>query len=186
VDRHNKGLNLAWDGLRLRGREFRGLGGWQGKPLHPSLASVAIGTTVAAVVFDVASALSAGPPSLGRELYRSATFVLMLGQFFIGLAVLTGWWDRRRLTVKATMIRGAANAHAWVMVLFGGLSFCDILIRRGLYPDAEQPPALVLAVTLATGILALVGGTLGGALTFEDGLAVEDQGSRASTRSSAT
>ena len=83
------------------------------------------------------------------------------------------WWDRRRLTAKATGVRGVANAHAWVMVAFGGLSFCDILLRRGLYPDADHTPALVVGVTLATGMLAVIGGTLGGSLTFEEGLAVE-------------
>jgi uncharacterized membrane protein len=131
-----------------------------------------LGTTVATVVFDLVSRLFAGPP-LARELYRSATFTLIVGQIFIALAVLTGWWDRRRLTRKATDRRHSANAHAWLMLAFGALGFCEILVRKVAYPDARHTPLAVLAMTIGLGGLAVLGGTLGGALTFEHGLAVE-------------
>jgi uncharacterized membrane protein len=164
--------SLSFSGLGLSGRRFRGLGGWDGKPLHPPLAAVPLGTTVATVVFDLVSRLFAGPP-LARELYRSATFTLIVGQIFIALAVLTGWWDRRRLTRKATDRRHSANAHAWLMLAFGALGFCEILVRNVAYHDARHTPLAVLAMTIGLGGLAVLGGTLGGALTFEHGLAVE-------------
>jgi uncharacterized membrane protein len=159
-------------GLSLRNRAFRGLGGWSGKPLHPSLASVAIGATVAAVVFDVAS-IAWGMARIGRELYRAGTFVLMVGQVFLGLAVLTGWWDRRQLTRKRTEVRHVANAHAITMLAMAAASLSDIVVRRAAYPDAHHTPVAVLVLTLTVGMLALIGGTLGGELTFEFGLAVE-------------
>jgi uncharacterized membrane protein len=159
-------------GLSLRNRAFRGLGGWSGKPLHPPVASVAIGTTVAAVVLDVASIVR--PTILAaRELYRAGTFVLMVGQVFLGLAVLTGWWDRRRLTRKRTEVRNVSNAHAITMLAMATASFTDIVVRRGAYPDANHTPLVVVVLTLVVALLALAGGTLGGELTFEFGLGVE-------------
>jgi uncharacterized membrane protein len=41
------------------------------------------------------------------------------------------------------------------------------------YAGADQTPAAILALTVALGLLAVLGGTLGGSLTFEKGLAVE-------------
>lgn len=59
------------------------------------------------------------------------------------------------------------------MLAFGALSFCEILIRNIAYPDARHTPLAALAMTIGLGGLAVLGGALGGALTFEHGLAVE-------------
>ena len=133
-----------------------------------------MGTTVAALAFDMTSALATGSASLDRELYRAATFVLMVGQLAVPLAVLTGWWDRRRLTRKETAVRAATNAHAWLMLAFGAVSFFDLVLRRNVHPHAVHTPAIVLATTITLGLLAVLGGTLGGSLTFDQGLGVEE------------
>jgi hypothetical protein len=49
-------------------------------------------------------------------------------------------------------------------------------LRRSVYPDSGHTPAIALALTLLVLALAVLGGTLGGALVFEDGLAVEGKG----------
>jgi len=162
------GRAISFRGLRLRGRRFAGLAGWDGKPLHPSLAAVPLGAAVAAAIFDVGSTLSSS-----RELYRAATLVLLVGQGFTALAVLTGWWERRRLTWPGSQVRGSVNAHGWMMLGFGAVTFVDLGLRRSVYPNSGHTPALALALTLLVLALAVLGGTLGGALVFEDGLAVE-------------
>jgi uncharacterized membrane protein len=159
-------------GLSLRDREFRGLGGWSGKPLHPPLATVALGSAVVAIVLDVLST-SIGPEKLGRELYHAGTFALMVGQVGLALAVLTGWWDRRRLTRKHTEVRRVANAHGLTMLCMAGANVVDITVRRGVYPDARHTPVPVLLMSIVVALFALIGGTLGGELTFEFGLGVE-------------
>jgi uncharacterized membrane protein len=159
-------------GLRLRDREFRGLGGWSGKPLHPPLAAVALGSVVVATVLDVVST-AIGSGTLGRELYRAGTFALMVGQVGLALAVLTGWWDRRRLTRKYTVVRRVANAHGLTMLCMAGANVVDIIVRRGVYPDARHSPVPVLLITIVVALFALIGGTLGGELTFDFGLGVE-------------
>jgi uncharacterized membrane protein len=132
-----------------------------------------MGTTVAAVAFDIGSAVSIGGPVLDRQLYRSGTFVLIVGQLFIALAVLTGWWERRRLTTEGVAPRGGANAHAWLMLGFGAVSFTDILVRQTAYSDAAHTPGAVLVLTITLAVLATLGGTLGGSLAIEHGLGVK-------------
>jgi uncharacterized membrane protein len=164
----HQGLALSFRGLRFRGRKFLGLGGWQGKPLHPLFAAVPMGTTVTAAIFDVTSSVGSS-----RPLYRSATVVLIVGQVFVVLAVITGWWDRRRLTTRGTESRRGANAHGWLMLLFGAVSFIDIAVRRAFYVDATHTPAACAIATMLLLLVAITGGTLGGSLVFEHGLAVE-------------
>jgi uncharacterized membrane protein len=158
--------------LDLRNREFRGLGGWKGKPLHPPLAAVPIGAAVAVTIFDVVSVLVPSDETLGRELYRAGTFTLIAGQAFVALAVLTGWWDRRRLR-RGSEPRKVANAHGWTMLAMGAAAFGDIVIRRGVYPSAPHTPAAVLGLTLTVMALTIVGGTLGGELVFHSAVGVE-------------
>src|SRR5262245_25052644 len=158
--------------LDLRRREFRGLGGWKGKPLHPSLAAVPIGAAVAVTIFDVFSVLVPSDEILGRELYRAGTFTLIVGQLFLALAVLTGWWDRRRLR-RRNEPRKVANAHGWTMLAMGAVSFGDIVVRRGVYPSAPHTPGAVLGLTVTLIALTIVGGTLGGELVFDHAVRVE-------------
>jgi uncharacterized membrane protein len=82
-------------------------------------------------------------------------------------------WDRRRLTAKGTHTRGGANAHGWVMLLFGATGMIDIMVRRLGYAEAGHTPAVVLIITLGLFALAVAGGTLGGELVFDEGLGVE-------------
>lgn len=43
--------------LTMRGRTFKGLRGWSGKPLHPLLTDIPVGAYVLAAAFDVISAV---------------------------------------------------------------------------------------------------------------------------------
>src|SRR5262249_58422024 len=99
--------------------------------------------------------------------------VVVVGRFLGGRGGLGGGGARRRPRRKETADRNAANAHAWVMLAFSALSFCEILVRNIAYPDARHTPITALAMTIGLGGLAVLGGTLGGALTFEHGLSVE-------------
>ena len=101
--------------LTLRGRKFKGLRGWAGKPLHPPLTDIPVGAYVLAAGFDLISFFGE-EQEWARDFYRAATFTLIGGAIFGVLAALTGFWDWLKSTEKGTQARRTVNAHAWTMV----------------------------------------------------------------------
>jgi uncharacterized membrane protein len=63
--------------LTLRGRTFKGLRGWSGKPLHPPLTDIPVGAYMLAAIFDVTS-IVAQDESWARDFYRAGTFTLIV------------------------------------------------------------------------------------------------------------
>ena len=98
-------------GVTFKGRQFKGLRGWAGKPSHPPLTDVPVGAYVLVAVFDVISriagndstvgagnaSLNAAPISVQRHadtvplaVYVFAAFVVLLAVFLppaIGIAL---------------------------------------------------------------------------------------------------
>jgi uncharacterized membrane protein len=140
-------------------------------PVHPRLTDVPIGALVVAAVLDVISA-DGGGHSWAREAYRGATFTLMIGTAFLFLTIAAGLVDRARVTSRGSRPRHAVNIHAVVMTGVGIMSIGDLVLRRNHYSDAPHTPGGVLALTLITVAVMLVGGALGGKLVFEGGLGV--------------
>ena len=98
--------------LTLRGRTFKGLRGWAGKPLHPPLTDVPVGAYVLAAAFDVISFAGGDDETWARDFYRAASFALIGGAVVSVFAALTGFWDWKRSTEKGTQARRTVNAHA--------------------------------------------------------------------------
>lgn len=161
--------------LTLRGRTFKGLRGWAGKPFHPPLTDVPVGAYVLAAAFDVISFL--GQDQIwARDFYRAGTFTLMGGAAVSSLAILTGLWDWLRSTKKGTQARRTANAHAWTMVTVTAVVLADIVMRRFPYDGLRHTPGRVMAASLVAAGLTFLGGTLGGSLAFDYGFNVETSG----------
>jgi len=97
--------------LTFRGREFKGLRGFSGKPLHPPLTDVPIGAYVIAAAFDVISFIG-DHTAWQREFYQAATFVFIAGALVSLGAIMTGLWDRWRSSEAGTQARRTINAHA--------------------------------------------------------------------------
>src|SRR5437870_1955713 len=114
--------------LSLRGRKFKGLRGWAGKPLHPPLTDVPVGAYMLAATFDVISAL--GHNQLwARDFYRAASFTLIGGAVVSVFAALTGFWDWLKSTEAGTQARRTVNAHAITMVTVTVLVLAGIAVR---------------------------------------------------------
>jgi uncharacterized membrane protein len=79
--------------LTLKGRTFKGVRGWSGKPLHPPLTDIPIAAYILAAGFDVLSAIGAQEHAWARELWRAATFTFIAGVAVSVLAAVTGLWD---------------------------------------------------------------------------------------------
>jgi uncharacterized membrane protein len=89
------------------------------------------------------------------------------------VAIATGLVDRARAVDPS--IRGRVNVHAVLMSLVAGAVVLDLALRRAVHPDAQRTPGIVLAITLLALALSLVGGGLGGRLTYRLGVGVRSQ-----------
>jgi uncharacterized membrane protein len=161
--------------LSLRGRTFKGLRGWAGKPLHPPLTDLPVGAYMLAAAFDVISAVG-NDEVWARDFYRAASFALIGGAVVSVFAALTGFWDWLRGTEKGTQARRTVNAHAWTMVTVTVLTLVGIAVRVFAFWDEDSTPGLALAFTLAAAALTFLGGTIGGSIAFDYGFNVETAG----------
>ena len=73
--------------LTIRGRKFKGLRGWSGKPTHPPSTDFPIAAYVLAAVFDVI-AVFGRDESWARDFFRAGTYVFIGGAAVSVLAAL--------------------------------------------------------------------------------------------------
>jgi len=161
--------------LTMRGRQFKGLRGWAGKPLHPPLTDVPVGAYLLAATFDVISAIG-HDQEWSRDFYRAASFTIIGGAAVSVLAALTGFWDWFKSTEAGTQARRTANAHALTMVTVTVLVLTDVAVRVLGFWDELSTPGIVVALSVAAALLTAIGGTIGGTLAFGYGFNVETAG----------
>ena len=161
--------------LTLRGRQFKGLRGWAGKPLHPALSDIPVGAYVLAAAFDVIS-FAGQDQEWARDFYRAATFTLTGGAIASVFTALTGYWDWLKSTEKGTQARRTVNAHAWTMVTLTVVVLAAVALRVFAYDADTHAGGVVLALSLVAAALTIVGGTIGGSITYDYGFNVETSG----------
>ena len=76
--------------ITLKGRQFKGLRGWAGKPFHPPLTDFPIAAYVLAAAFDVLSVIGGDDRSWGHDLWHAGTYVFVVGAMVSVFAALTG------------------------------------------------------------------------------------------------
>jgi uncharacterized membrane protein len=162
--------------LTLRGRTFKGLRGWAGKPLHPPLTDVPVGAYVLAATFDLISFAGGEGQTWARDFYRAASFALIAGVFVSVFAALTGYRDWKTSTERGTQARRTVNAHAWTMIAVTVAVVAGIAVRTGFFWDDQATPIPVLGFSLGAAALTFLGGTLGGSLAYDYGFNVETAG----------
>jgi uncharacterized membrane protein len=162
--------------LTLRGRKFKGLRGWSGKPFHPPLTDFPIVAYVLAAVFDVISALAGKDHTWARELWHAGTYVFVAGAAVSVLAALTGLWDAWRSSEAGTQARRTINTHATIMVTVTVLALADIAWRVNDHSTATVTPAGIALLSVVIALLVSVGATYGGSLVYDYGFNVETAG----------
>ncbi len=163
--------------LTIKGRTFKGLRGWAGKPLHPPLTDIPVAAYVFAAVFDVLSRLMVGRDGSHEfELYHAAKFVLIGGAVVSLLATLTGWADWHRSSKPGTQARRTINAHASLMIATSVVVLINIALRTTRYDDFANTPWRIAALSVLGALLVSVGATYGGSLVFDYGFNVETSG----------
>lgn len=159
--------------LEFRGREFKGVRGFAGKPMHPPLTDVTVGAYVIAPILLILAFLFSGS-GWAEDAQKAGAWVLLIGGISSVATALTGYADWLN-TEKGTQIRRMVNAHAWTMIALTVvvlLSLWYIFLAEG--GEYFSEPSLLSAL-LGLIILGLVtiGGTMGGSLTYDWGFNVE-------------
>ena len=162
--------------LTLKGRTFKGLRGWSGKPLHPPLTDFPIVAYVLAAVFDLISAIGGKNHEWARELWHAGTFTFIAGAAVSVFAALTGLWDARKSSEAGTQARRTINTHATIMVTVTVLALVDVAWRLNGYHTEAVTPIGIVVLSVVIALLVSVGATFGGALVYEYGFNVETAG----------
>ena len=119
--------------LTLRGRKFKGLRGYAGKPFHPPLTDIPIGAYVIAAALDVISTIGGADHGWASELWHAATFVFIAGAIVSVFTALTGFFDWWRSSDPGTQARRTANVHALIMVSVTVAVLVNIALRLNWY-----------------------------------------------------
>jgi uncharacterized membrane protein len=159
--------------LTLKGRTFKGLRGWSGKPLHPPLTDIPIAAYLFGAVFDVLSVIGGKRHAWAREMWHSGTYVFVGGAIVSVLAALTGLWDAWKSSEAGTQARRTINTHATIMITVTVLALVDIAWRLSQYHTKPVTPAGITVLSVVIALLVSVGATFGGSLVFEYGFNVE-------------
>ncbi|MEA2498302.1 MAG: hypothetical protein QOH26_707 [Actinomycetota bacterium] len=158
--------------ITLKGRKFKGIRGWAGKPTHPPLTDIPIGAYVLAAAFDViayAAAKRGGPGSLSYDFFVSATHVLIAGAIVSVFTAITGFWDWLKSTPRGTQAWRTANWHMAVMLTVTALVIVDIFWRLNSFQEytANGPSIALTLLTVIVGGLVAYGSAYGGSLVFD-------------------
>lgn len=162
--------------ITLRGRKFKGLRGWAGKPFHPPLTDFPIAAYVLGAVFDVISVIGGDDHTWARELWHAGTFVFIGGAIVSVLAALTGLFDWLRSSEPGNQARRTANTHAVIMLTVTALALVDIALRLNSYHTEASTPVGIMVLSVITAALVSWGATYGGSLVFDYGFNVETAG----------
>jgi len=162
--------------LTLKGRTFKGLRGFSGKPLHPPLTDFPIAAYVLAAVFDVISAVAGKDHTWARELWHAGTFTFIGGVAVSIFAALSGLWDAWKSSEAGTQARRTINTHATIMVTVTVLALADVAWRLNDYHTAAVTPIGIVVLSVIIALLVSLGATFGGSLVFEYGFNVETGG----------
>ena len=168
--------------ITLKGRKFRGVRGWAGKPSHPPFTDFPIAAYVFAAVFDVISYFAARGAdghkvsSLAHDSFVAATYVTLAGAVVSLAAALTGFWDWWKGIdrepagflgrAKHTQVWRTINTHATIMVTATVLVLIEIIVRLSQYGEGYTQ-LFVMILSVIVGLLVSWGSFYGGELVYD-------------------
>jgi uncharacterized membrane protein len=163
--------------LRIRGRKFKGLRGFAGKPFHPPLTDIPVACYFLVGLFDLISFFTKDSSSgtVARDFFISGTHVLIVGAIVSIPTIATGLWDWWKSTEAHTQAWRTANTHMAIMLTMTVVVLINIFLRLGQWdePSVETLP-MILSVVIAG--LVSFGSLYGGTLVYDYGFNVETAG----------
>ena len=168
--------------ITLKGRKFRGVRGWAGKPSHPPFTDFPIAAYVLAAAFDVISYFAArggkyGESALAHDSFAAATYVTIGGALVSVVAAVTGFWDwwkgidRDTSTgwlgrAQHTQVWRTINTHATIMVTATVLVLIEIVIRLSQYGEGYTELFVMILSVIVAGLVSW-GSFYGGELVYD-------------------
>jgi len=162
--------------ITVRGRTFKGVRGFAGKPFHPPLTDIPIGAYVIAAVLDVLSVIGGKRHTWSHEMWHAATFLFLAGAIVSIFTALTGFIDWLRSSEAGTQARRTANTHATIMVTVTVLVIVNLALRLNGYHTHVTTPVGIMVLSVVIAALVAWGSTYGGSLVFDYGFNVETAG----------
>lgn len=164
--------------LSIKGRKFKGIRGWAGKPLHPPLTDVPVAAYLLAAIFDLISYIAykrGVTTNMAGEFFASATHILVAGAVVSIFTIITGFWDWLKSTPRRTQAWRTANWHMAVMLTLSVLVAVDILLRlaywqTGIVVGSDLP---ITVLSVVVGLLVAFGALYGGTMVYEYAFNVE-------------
>lgn len=161
--------------LTFKGRKFKGIRGFAGKPFHPPLTDIPVACYMLVAVFDVISLISysrSETSTLANDFFISGTHVLVAGAIVSVPTIITGFWDWLKSTQSGTQAWRTANWHMAVMLLMSMIVAVNILLRLGYWEGGYSEP-IVTTLSVIIAVLVALGAMYGGTLVFEHQFNVE-------------
>lgn len=161
--------------LTFKGRKFKGLRGFAGKPFHPPLTDLPVACYILVAVFDLISYISYTrneTSTLAHDFFISGTHVLVAGAVVTVPTIITGFWDWLKSTPPRSQVWRTANFHMAVMLTMSMIVAADILMRLAIW-DGGYTDGTVLILSLLVAGLVTLGATYGGSLVYDYAFNVE-------------
>ena len=171
--------------LTMRGRKFKGLRGWAGKPLHPPLTDVPIACYIVVAAFDVISYVLGDHSRTATDFFRAGTYVIIFGGVVSLSAAITGFWDWWKGVerepggligkAKHTQAWRTINTHMLIMLTVTAIVVVDIVVRLAAWSDDRSSLVVTVLSVIVAGLVS-IGATFGGSLVYDYGFNVETAG----------
>jgi uncharacterized membrane protein len=162
--------------ITIRGRKFKGVRGFAGKPFHPPLTDFPIAAYVIAAGLDVISTVGGKQHAWAREFWHAATFVFVAGAIVSVITVITGVFDWWRSMEPGTQARRTANVHGLIMLSVTVAVAVNIALRLNGYHTHAYTPIGITILSVVIASFVGLGATYGGSLVFDYGFNVETAG----------
>lgn len=164
-------------GMTLKGRSFKGIRGFTGKPFHPPLTDFPIAAYIFGASFDVLSHFLRNRRRPARELYAAGTYTMGAGALVSVATIVTGFWDwwkgidRDNSTgplgkAKHTQVWRTINWHATIMTTASVIAFSDILLRSRKLKAPHADFSTAFLSFLAASVIS-AGAVYGGELVYD-------------------
>lgn len=172
--------------LSFRGRKFKGIRGFSGKPSHPPLTDIPVAAYVLTMIFDAVSyiAWTKGRVDIAEDFYVTGTHLMIAGGAISVPTILTGFWDWLRSAPPGTQAWRTANWHMGIMLFTSMIVAADIFLRLAFWgADARFVDTTILSLSVIAGLLVAFGSIYGGAMIYEYAFNVEQDFDHAYERS---